>query len=204
MTRFIKGLAFGVGVIIVALVGWVAYVWFNLEKPSNILHFHPSAFQAKADARFFYSIGGELKNSDSLDPNAPTLLRGDLSSYLVSPDGLEIAVVTNGVLTVVGRDGTPACQVTHVDPVIREPKPVGQHFYHDDDFQWTRDSRSLYLIGDVYPEPKPPQLTCTGSNCGNVDKEELWRYDVQTGSLQRILSPFPAYRRHEHRQPDEA
>ena len=193
MIRFIKGLAVGVGVIIVAFVGWVAYLWFNLEKPSNILHFHPSAFQAKADARFFYSIGGELKNSDSLDPNAPTLLRGQFSSFLVSPDDTQIAVVADGLLTVVGRDGTLVRQVAHVDPVVRVPKPVGQHFYHDDDFQWTRDSKALYLIGDEYTESKPV-LTCTGSNCGNRDKDELWRYDLQTGSLQRILSPFPAYR----------
>ena len=193
MAKLIKGIALGAGVIILAVVGWVAYVWFTLESPSNIAHFHPTAFQAKADARFFYSIGDELKNSDSLDPNAPTLLRGHVSDYLVSPDGLEIAVVADGTLTVVGRDGTPLRQVTHVDPVVRVPKPVGQHFYHDDDFQWTRDSRSLYVIGDVYTEQKP-QFTCTGSNCGNVDNEELWRYDVQTGSLQRVLSPFPEIR----------
>jgi hypothetical protein len=179
-------------VIILAFVGWVAYVWFNLEKPSNIQHFHPSAFQAKADARFFYSIGGELKNSDSLDPNAPTLLRGQFSSFLVSPDETQIAVVGDGLLTVVGRDGTLVRQVAHVDPVVRVPKPVGQHFYHDDDFQWARDSKALYLIGDEYTESKPV-FTCTGSNCGNKDKEELWRYDLQTGSLQQILSPFPAY-----------
>ena len=178
LARFIKSLAVGVGVIIVAVVGWVAYLWFNLERPSNILHFHPGAFQAKADARFFYSMGEELKNSDSLNPNAPTLLRGELSSFLVSADGAEIAIVANGVLTVVGRDGTLVREVTHVDPRVREPKPIGQHYYHDDDFQWTRDSKALYVIRDEYTE-LPQVFTYTGSNCGNVDKEELWRYDVQ-------------------------
>ena len=186
MTRFIKRLAAVVGVIILTLVSWVAYVWFHIpHTPSNILDFHPSAFQAKADAPFFYSIGKELKNSDYLNPNAPTLLRGEITNFLVSPDGAEIAVVANGLLTVVGRDGTLVRQVAHVDSIYREPKPIGQHFYRDDDFQWTRDSKSLYLIGDEYYESRGSQLFS--------DKGELWRYDVETGSMHRVLSPFPAY-----------
>jgi hypothetical protein len=88
MAQFIKGLAVVVGVILLAVVGWVGYIWFHIpHTPSNILDFHPSAFQAKADARFFYSIGKELKNSDYLDLNAPTLLRGEIRNFLVSPDG---------------------------------------------------------------------------------------------------------------------
>lgn len=186
MAQFIKGLAVVVGVIILAVVGWVAYIWFHIpHTPSNILDFHPIAFQAKADARFFYSIGEELKNSDYIDPNAPTLLRGEIRNFLVSPDGAEIAVVANGLLTVVGRDGAPVRQVTHVDSIYREPKPIGQHFYRDDDFQWTRDSKSLYLIGDKYYESKGSQLFS--------EKGELWRFDVETGSMELVLSPFPAY-----------
>jgi hypothetical protein len=185
MAQFMKGLAVVVGVIILAVVGWVGYIWFHIpHTPSNILDFHPSAFQAKANARFFYSIGKELKNSDYLDPNAPTLLRGEIRNFLVSPDGAEIAVVANGLLTVVGRDGAVR-RVAHVDSIYREPKPIGQHFYRDDDFQWTRDSKSLYLIGDEYYESKGSQLFS--------EKAELWRFDVETGSMQRILSPFPAY-----------
>jgi hypothetical protein len=144
-----------------------------------------STFQAKANARFFYSIGKELKNSDYLDPNAPTLLRGEIRNFLVSPDGAEIAVVANGLLTVVGREGTLVRQLARVDSIYRDPKPMGQHFYRDDDFQWTRDSKSLYLIGDEYYESKGSQLFS--------DKGELWRCDVETGSMQRVLSPFPAY-----------
>ena len=186
MAQFIKGLAVVVGVIILAVAGWVAYVWFHIpHTPSNILDFHPSVFQAKADACFFYSIGKELKNSDYLDPNAPTLLRGEIRNFLVSPDGAEIAVVANGLLTVVGRDGGLVRQVAHVDSIYREPKRIGQHFYRDDDFQWTRDSKSLYLIGDEYYQSKGSQLFS--------EKGELWRYDVETGSMQRVLSPFPAY-----------
>ena len=186
ITRLIKGLAVVVGVTILALVGWVAHIWFHMpHTPSNILDFHPSTFQAKANARFFYSIGKELKNSDYLDPNAPTLLRGEIRNFLVSPDGAEIAVVANGLLTVVGREGTLVRQVARVDSIYRDPKPMGQHFYRDDDFQWTRDSKSLYLIGDEYYESKGSQLFS--------DKGELWRCDVETGSMQRVLSPFPAY-----------
>jgi hypothetical protein len=186
IARFIKTLAVVVGVIFLALVGWAAYILFHITlTPSNILDFHPSAFQAKTDARFFYSIGKELKNADYLNPNAPTLLRGEITNFLVSPDGAEIAVVADGSLTVVGRDGTLVRQVAHVDSIYREPKPIGQHFYRDDDFQWTRDSKSLYLIRDEYYESRGSQLFS--------DKGELWRYDVDTGSMRRVLSPFPAY-----------
>ena len=185
MARLLKGLAVMVGVTILAFVGWVAYIWFHIpHNPSNILDFQPTTFEAKADARFFYSIGKELKNSDYLNSNAPTLLRGEIRNFLVSPDGAEIAVVANGVLTVVGRDGTLVREVAHVDSIYREPKPIGQHFYRDYDFQWTRDSKSLYLIGDEYYQSKGSQLFS--------EKGELWRYDLETGSMQRVLSPFPA------------
>jgi len=185
MARFLKGLVVGAGVIILALVGWVAYWSHFPNTPSNVLDFHPSVFQAKADARFFYSIGNELKNDVYLDPNAPTLLHGSIGNCLVSPDGTAIAVVADGLLTVVGRDGRLLRHVAHVDSIYREPKPIGQKFYRDDDFQWTRDSKSLYLIRDEYYESRGSQLFS--------DKGELWRYDVQTGSLRLVLSPFPAY-----------
>ena len=188
MARFTKALALVVGVIILALVGWVAY-WLHMPNtPSNILDFHPRAFQAKAEkaeARFFYSIGNELKNDDYLNSGAPTLLRGEIRNFLVSPDGTEIAVVADGVLTVIGRDGMLVRQVAHVDSIYREPKPIGRNFYRDDDFQWARDSKSLYLIRDEYYQSKGSQLFS--------EKGELWRYDVPTGSMQRVLSPFPAF-----------
>jgi hypothetical protein len=186
MARFIKRFAAVVGVIVLVFVGWIAYIWFHMpHTPSNVLDFNPTAFKAKADARFFYSIGKELKNSDSLDSNARSLLRGEITNFLVSPDGSEIAVVANGLLTIVGRDGTLVRQVTHVDSIYREPKPIGRDFYRDDDFQWARDSTSLYLIRDEYYDATESQLFS--------DKGELWRYDVPTGRMQRVLSSFPAY-----------
>jgi hypothetical protein len=171
------------GGMVLAVVGWVASCSQN--TPSDILDFHPNAIHAKADARFFYSVGTELKNSDHLDPKAPTLLRGSLGNCLVSPDRTAMAVVADGVLTVVGRDGMLVRHVAHVDSIYREPKPIGQKFYRDDDFQWTRDSKSLYLIRDEYYESKGSQLFSV--------KGELWRYDLQTGNMSLVLSPFPAY-----------
>src|SRR5580700_7968213 len=185
MGRFLKGLAVAVGVIILALAGWVAY-WSSIpNKPSNILDFGPSTFQAETDARFFYSIGNQLKNAHYLDPSARTLLRGSIRNALVSPDGTAIAVVADGLLTVVGRDGTLIRQVARVDSIYREPKPLGQKFYRDEDFQWTRDSKSLFLIKDEYYESRGSQLFS--------GKGELWSYDVHTGSMHLVLSPFPAY-----------
>lgn len=185
MAGSIRHIALVLSVIILAFIGWMGYLWLNTpHTPSDILDFHPSTFEAKANARFYYSIGKELKNGDYLDPNAPTLLRGDIRNFLVSPNGAEIAVVANGLLTIVSRDGGSVRQVAHVDSIYREPKPIGRDFYRDDDFQWARDSRTLYLIRDEYYDSKGSQLFS--------DKGELWSYDVQTGSMRRILTPFPA------------
>jgi hypothetical protein len=41
--------------------------WSATYVSSKIVDFHPSYFQAKADADFFYSIGDELKYSDQFD-----------------------------------------------------------------------------------------------------------------------------------------
>jgi hypothetical protein len=185
LRTLLKRLAVVAGVILLALIGWVAY-WTHIpNKPSNILDFRPSTFQAKTDARFFYSIGNELKNADHLNLSAPTLLRGSIRNALVSPDGTAIAVVADRLLTVVGRDGTLIRQVARVDSIYREPKPIGQKFYRDEDFQWTRDSKSLFLIKDEYYESRGSQLFS--------GKGELWSYDVQTASMHLVLSPFPAY-----------
>jgi hypothetical protein len=59
------------GVIILALAAWVAYWSHIANKPSNILDFRRSAFQAETNARFFYSIGNQLKNADYLNPKRP-------------------------------------------------------------------------------------------------------------------------------------
>jgi len=160
-------------------------LYWSLHFPnSNILDFHPSYFEAKSSTGFFYSMGSDLKFSDRLDRNSPTLLRGDITSFLVSPDSTTIATVANGKLTLCSP-GKSARLVTPVDSIYRDPKPVGRQFFRDDDFQWTKDSRHLYLIRDEYYLSKGSQLFS--------DKAELWRFDLETGNLEPVLKPFPAY-----------
>jgi hypothetical protein len=175
-------------VVVLVPAALLALLWMHFgatETASKIVDFHPTSFQAKANADFFYSIGDELKNSDELSPQARTLLRGKIENFLVSPDGTKIAVVANGLLVVVGPENPILRDVTSVDSIYRKPKPIGRQFYRDDDFQWSNDSKSLYLIRDEYYESKGSQLFSS--------KGELWRYDIQTGNLQLVLKPFPAY-----------
>lgn len=184
MRRALRYLGVVLGVVVLVLVSLWAYLWATFT-PSSIVNFHPANFSAKADKAFFYSIGDELKYSDELNPQAPTLLRGQAREFLVSPDTTKIAVVANGHLLVVGREKPVVRQVALVDSIYRDPKPIGQHFYRDDDFQWSRDSRCLYLIRDEYYESNGSQLFSS--------KGELWKYDVQSGGLKLVLKPFPAY-----------
>lgn len=168
-------------------VAYVAYIWHEWNSksiPSNIADFHPTSFEAKAHARFFYSVGTDLKNSIEIDPNAQTLLNGKIKNFLVSPDSSMIAVVANGFLTIVGQRMVIR-QVVPVDTIYRGPKPVGRAFFRDDEFQWTRDSKSLYLIKDEYYVSKGSQLYS--------EKGELWKFEVTTGKLELVLKPFPAY-----------
>jgi hypothetical protein len=172
MRRALKYLVLALSVVALFFVSAWAYLW-TTYTPSKIADFHPTTFKAKADKSFFYSIGDELKHSDELSVEAPTLLRGGIGNFLVSPDETKIAVVANKLLMVVGEQGTVIRQVASVDSIYRGPKPVGQRFYRDDDFQWSRDSRNLYLIKDEYYDSKGSQLFSKNG--------ELWKYDVQTG-----------------------
>ena len=138
---------------------------------------------AKAAAKFFYSIDNELKCSDQIDPHAPTLMRGPITNFLVSPDN-KIAVVVRKKLLIVGKDSVLG-EVAEVDSMDRRFKPIGRHFFRDDDFQWSRDAKSLYLIGDEYYHSKGLQLFSV--------KGELWRYDLDSRSLHLMLKPFAAY-----------
>lgn len=174
-------------VVVLILAALVVSLWVYLKAtytPSDIVDFHPTNFQAKADTQFFYSIGDELKSSDELNPKAPTLLRGQIENFLVSPDKTKIAVVANGLLMMVGREDPVIRKVASVDSIYREPKPIGQHFFRDDDFQWSKDSKSLYLMKDEYYPSKGSQLFSI--------KGELWKYEIQSGNMQLVLRPFPA------------
>jgi len=150
---------------------------------SRVVDFLPTSFEAKAAAKFFYSIDDELKYSDQIDPHSPTLMRGPIANFLVSPDGNKIAVVVSKRLLIVGADSVLG-EVAKVDSIYRTFKPLGRHFFRDDSFQWARDSKSLYLIQDEYYHSRGLQL------CSK--KGELWRYDLNTRSLQLVLKPFAA------------
>jgi hypothetical protein len=96
-----------------------------------------------------------------------------------------IAVVTNGQLLIVSADRNGVRQVANVDSIYKEPKPIGRSFFRNDGFQWTKDSKHLYLIKDEYYKSKGSQLYSA--------KGELWYYDLESGNLRLVLKPFPAY-----------
>jgi hypothetical protein len=173
-----------VGVIALALIAIRAYLARTYTE-STIVDFRATDFRAKAESPFFYSIGDELKHSDELEPEAPTLLKGKIKNFLVSPDTSMIAIIANGRLTIVSTQNPVVREVALVDSIYREPKPMGQAFYRGDDFQWAEDSKTLYLIRDEYYESKGSQLFSS--------KGELWKYDVHSGSMQLVLKPFPAF-----------
>ena len=186
MTRIRKWLTIAVGTLILIAVSLAVFLWSISRNyvPSNIVDFHATNFQAKADANFFFSVGDELKYSDEINPQEPTLLLGHVSNFLVSPDKKKIAAVVNRALLIVVFDGSAIREVARVDSIYKKPKPIGSSFFRDDEFQWSRDSMNLYLIKDEYYESKGSQLYSA--------KGELWRYDVQNGNLLLVLKPFPA------------
>jgi hypothetical protein len=186
--RWAKVGALVLGIILVIAGGLIVLLGFYFRAsyvPSKIVDFHPADFPSKAKRRFFYSLGDELKNSDEISASAPTIFKGKITDFLVSPDETRIALVANGHLVMVGRDGNNFRDVAPVDSIYREPKPIGRSFFRDEHFQWTRDSKNLYLIKDQYYSSKGTQLYS--------EKGELWRYDVESGNLQLVLKPFPAY-----------
>jgi hypothetical protein len=187
MRRVGKWLIVGVCIIILGFVGLAVLLrfLFGPEVPSNIVDFHPTQFHAQTDAAFFFSVGEELKYSNVINPRVVTLLRGNINNFLVSPDGEKIAVIVKGMLLIVNADGSGVRQVVNVDSIYKEPKPIGRSFFRDDEFQWTNDSKRLYLIRDEYYASKGSQLYSA--------KGELWSYDLESGNLQLMLRPFPAY-----------
>jgi hypothetical protein len=95
-----------------------------------------------------------------------------------------MAAVSKGILLIVGEN-SQVRRVAPVDSIYREPKPIGRMFFRDDDFQWSRDSESLYVIKDQFYESKGSQLYSS--------RAELYRYEIETGKLLPVLKPFPAY-----------
>jgi hypothetical protein len=168
-----------------------ACVWFDpvsmcatKDSPPSIVDFHPTAFEAKTDSPFFYSIGEALKYSSSIDPNTPTLFRGKISNFQVSPDGKRIAIISGHELSVVDYHGNIQ-KIGAVDSIDRAFKPIGRTLIRDDDFQWSRESKSLYFIKDKFYRSRMSQLF---SEFG-----ELWKVDVESGEQQLVIKPFRAY-----------
>jgi len=154
------------------------------DSPPSIIDFHPTTFEARGNTSFFYSIGSELKYSDSIDPTAPTLLRGKISNFQVSPDGKRIAIISGHELSVVDYSGNVQ-NIGAVDSIYRTFKPIGRTFIRDDDFQWSRDSKGLYFIKDTFYRSRMSQLF---SEFG-----ELWKVDVESGEQQLVIKPFRAF-----------
>jgi hypothetical protein len=176
----------------IALMGLGLFVAVYLVfsgRPSKIVDFHPTKLPAYADAPFFFSIADDLMFSDHVDAHAPTLLHGPIGNFLVSPDSQKIAVVTGGNLVIVDRSGPSQRTVVPVSNVMRakfsgddKSKLIGQHYFRDTSFEWSRNAKSLYLIGDTY-KSNGQAFSSNG---------ELWRYDLDTSGLQLVLKPFPA------------
>ncbi len=186
MSRLGKWLIGVAAALAVVVLGAWLWLWFAFRgTPSDIVNFHPTEFQAKATDAFFFSVGDELKYSSEIDSHAGTLSRGHIDNFLVSPSRDKIAVVTGGTLLIVNADGSGIRQVAVVSSIYKNPKPIGRSFFRDDEFQWSRDSKHLYLIRDQYYESKGSQLYS--------DRGELWRYDLESGNSQLVVKPFPAY-----------
>jgi hypothetical protein len=187
MTRLCKRVAVATAMFLsVSLVASAASSGISESKSStsSIVDFSPTSFVAKATAKFFYCIANELKYSDHIDPHAPTLTRGPITNFLVSPDGNKIAVVVRKRLLIVGGDSVLG-DVAEVDSIYRRFKPIGRRFFRDEHFQWSRDSKSLYLIRDEYYHSRGSQLFSA--------KGELWSYDLDSRNLHLTLKPFAAY-----------
>lgn len=152
--------------------------------PPELEEFTPVEFQESVDSKFFFSIGDELKYSDSLDPQSKTLLQGKLKLVVPSPDNKLAAVVLDDRLVVVSGAGSYVHEVARVDSIFEEPKPIGTAFVRDGEYQWSLDSQSLYLIKDEFYELDRAQLFSA--------KGELWRFDVNEKVMSPVLVPFQA------------
>jgi len=169
----------------VALVLALSIYWKIEFFPSQIIDLHPISFQARTNTEFFYSVGDELKYADEINPAAKTLMRGKITDFLVSPDNKRIAVVANGQLLLADEGSPTVRQIARVDSIFRERKPIGEEFFRDDGLQWSRDGKYLFLIRDRYYDSKGSQLFSQDG--------ELWRYEIETGNMDRFLKPFQAY-----------
>jgi len=143
MAQWIRSITLGVGGALLTVFGVTALggrIFASSQTHSQIVDFHPTRFQAQTEAKFFYSIGDDLKSSDHIDPQANTLLHGHIENFLVSPDRMKIVVVIQGSLVLVDEQWLSR-KVASVDSIYR--KRIGRRFFRDDNFQWTKDSKGF-------------------------------------------------------------
>ena len=158
----------------------------NIELFSpKILDFSPEEFRETAQSRFFYSIEQELKYSDFVDDQSKSLLQGPVEAVVPSPDGLMAAVVMEGRLLVVDGSGDYLHEVAPVSTYAPDTKPMGKEYFRDQGFQWSPDSKSLYLIRDEYYDSGMAQLFS--------DKGQLWKFEVDNKLLTEVISPFRTF-----------
>ncbi len=154
--------------------------------PSGIVDFRPTKFSAVANGRFFYSVGDDLKYSDQIESKAPTILQGRIKNFLVSPDSKRMAVVVGGQMRIINGETGEVREVLPVRSSYENPIPTGVSFFRDNHFQWSRDSKTLYLIKDEYYKSGKTGL----HDAAFSEKGELWKYEVETGTLQLVFKPF--------------
>ena len=161
---------------------------FRPKRPPMIVNYQPSSFVARGDTNFFYSIGDELKYSDQIDPNAPTIFNGNIQHLFVSPDNKKAAIITDNELIILSSDGRFKRQVTPVESGCdySDNKKIGRGFFRSDNYQWSSNSESIYLIRNVF------MYFIDRKNCYSK-KSELWRYDLRTGQLTMVITPFKTY-----------
>lgn len=162
----------GMSMVIMA-IGGLVYLFVTTFPPPQILGFEPVRFKERAESKFFYSIGPDLKYSDWIDPDAETLVTGlgvQVQSVLVSPNSDFAAVLVAGELIVVSGDGSYRHTVVRVDS-DSEPKTIAEIPFNIQQGQWSRDAKTLYLTKRGFAG-------------------ELWKFDIKTRTLEYVLSPF--------------
>ncbi len=188
MKSLFRIIAIVIGICIILPFIYLVFIFFYAQYtayPSDIVAFSPKTFPAVTDAKFFYSIGDELRYANQITQDSPALLHEKISQFLVSPDGNKIAVVAEGQLKIVSGDGSAIRAVAAVDSIYKKPKPIGEIFFRDNHFQWSEDEKFLYLIKDEYYQSKGSQLFS--------DNGEIWKYELATGSLSLVIKPFKAF-----------
>lgn len=181
----LKVLASIVGVVVGLVACLLIYIFATSRSP-KIVDFNPTtAFTAKADGPFFYAVDGKLKFGDTIDSAATTLLEGEMHHVVVAPDNKSALVVVNDTLFLVAADGSGSRSLTPVGSIYGQNKPVMVRFTRDDGFQWSRDSKRVYAIRDVYS-------SASGSPSFS-EKGELWVVELATDKPARVLAPFRAH-----------